>query len=113
MHEVFAEDQVFRIDHFLGKEAAQNILAFRFANGLFEPIWNREHIEHIQIDVPETISVDEPGRLLRRDRGLPGHGGHSPVPDPGLHGHGAADRPRAVGISEEKNKVFRSLRPST
>src|SRR5437667_10656163 len=57
LHEVFAEEQAFRIDHFLGKEAAQNILAFRFANGLFEPIWNRQHIAHIQIDVPETLDV--------------------------------------------------------
>ena len=55
VHEVFAEHQVFRIDHFLGKEAAQNILALRFANGLFEPIWNRQHIDHVQIDVPETL----------------------------------------------------------
>ena len=55
--EVFDEDQIFRIDHFLGKEAALNILAFRFANGLFEPIWNRDHIDHVQIDVPETLSV--------------------------------------------------------
>ena len=47
--------QIFRIDHFLGKEAALNILAFRFANGLFEPIWNRQHIAHVQIDVPETL----------------------------------------------------------
>ena len=46
------ESQIFRIDHFLGKEAAQNILAFRFANGLFEPIWNRNFIDHIQIDIP-------------------------------------------------------------
>ena len=60
--EVFDDDQVFRIDHFLGKEAAQNILAFRFANGLFEPIWNRQHIDHIQIDVPETLSVGLAGR---------------------------------------------------
>ena len=58
MHSVFAPEQVYRIDHFLGKEAAQNILAFRFANGLFEPIWNRGHIDHVQIDVPETLSVD-------------------------------------------------------
>src|SRR4029453_13006039 len=57
VHEVFDEEQVFRIDHFLGKEAAQNILAFRFANGLFEPIWNRQHISHVQIDVPETLSI--------------------------------------------------------
>jgi glucose-6-phosphate 1-dehydrogenase len=54
---IFAESQVFRIDHFLGREAVQNILALRFANGMFEPIWNREHIDHIQIDVPETLSI--------------------------------------------------------
>jgi glucose-6-phosphate 1-dehydrogenase len=48
----FDESQIFRIDHFLGKEAVQNILALRFANGLFEPVWNRNHIEHVQIDVP-------------------------------------------------------------
>jgi len=58
VHKVFAEDQVFRIDHFLGKEPAQNILAFRFANGLFEPIWNRNFIDNIQIDVPETLGLD-------------------------------------------------------
>jgi glucose-6-phosphate 1-dehydrogenase len=57
IHSVFDESQVFRIDHFLGKEAVQNILAIRFANGMFEPVWNREHIDHIQIDVPETLSV--------------------------------------------------------
>jgi hypothetical protein len=54
VHETFNEEQIFRIDHFLGKEAAQNILAFRFANGLFEPIWNRNFIDHVQIDIPET-----------------------------------------------------------
>src|SRR5262249_8538189 len=57
VHEVFAGEQIFRIVHFLGKEAAQNILAFRFANGLFEPIWNRNFIDHVQIDVPETIGL--------------------------------------------------------
>ena len=57
LHEVFKEDQIFRIDHFLGKEPAQNILAFRFANGLFEPIWNRNFIDHVQIDVPETLGL--------------------------------------------------------
>jgi glucose-6-phosphate 1-dehydrogenase len=58
VHDVFDESQVFRIDHFLGKESVDNILAFRFANGLFEPIWNRNHIRYVQIDVPETLSIE-------------------------------------------------------
>jgi glucose-6-phosphate 1-dehydrogenase len=57
VHSVFDESRVFRIDHFLGKESVDNILAFRFANGLFEPVWNRDHVDHIQIDVPETLSI--------------------------------------------------------
>ncbi len=57
VHAVFDESQVFRIDHFLGKESVDNILAFRFANGLFEPVWNRNHIAYVQIDVPETLSI--------------------------------------------------------
>ena len=58
VHAVFDESQVFRIDHFLGKESVDNILAFRFVNGLFEPVWNREHICYVQIDVPETLSIE-------------------------------------------------------
>ncbi|HEV2372914.1 MAG TPA: glucose-6-phosphate dehydrogenase [Streptosporangiaceae bacterium] len=58
VHAVFDESQVFRIDHFLGKESIDNILALRFANGLFEPIWNRDHVSHVQIDVPESISIE-------------------------------------------------------
>jgi glucose-6-phosphate 1-dehydrogenase len=57
VHAVFDESQVFRIDHFLGKETVQNLLACRFANGVFESIWNREHIEQVQIDVPESLSI--------------------------------------------------------
>jgi glucose-6-phosphate 1-dehydrogenase len=57
LHEVLDEDSIYRIDHFLGKEAAQNILALRFANGIFEPIWSRDHISYIQIDVPEAIDI--------------------------------------------------------
>jgi glucose-6-phosphate 1-dehydrogenase len=57
VHAAFDESRIFRIDHFLGKETVQNILAFRFANGIVEPVWNRDHIEHVQIDVPETLSI--------------------------------------------------------
>jgi len=58
---VASEKQIYRIDHYLGKETVQNILAFRFANGIFEPIWNRRYIDHVQISVSETVGVEERG----------------------------------------------------
>jgi glucose-6-phosphate 1-dehydrogenase len=60
---VLNEDQVYRIDHYLGKETVQNIMMFRFANGIFEPLWNRDHIDHIQITVAETVGVETRGRF--------------------------------------------------
>ncbi len=57
LHRVFDEAQIFRIDHYLGRDAVQNLLAMRFANGMYEPVWNRNHISHIQIDVPETLGI--------------------------------------------------------
>jgi glucose-6-phosphate 1-dehydrogenase len=61
VHEVFEEDQVFRIDHFLGKEAVQNLMALRFANALFEPAWDRRSIASVQVDVPETLAMEGRG----------------------------------------------------
>src|SRR6266550_3581869 len=58
---VASEKQIYRIDHYLGKETVQNILAFRFANGIFEPIWNRRYIDHVQISVAETVGVEQRG----------------------------------------------------
>ena len=58
------EKQIYRIDHYLGKETVQNILAFRFANGIFEPIWNRRYIDHVQISVAETVGVESRGRYF-------------------------------------------------
>ncbi|HEV3264397.1 MAG TPA: glucose-6-phosphate dehydrogenase [Acidimicrobiales bacterium] len=110
VHEVFRPDQVFRIDHFLGKEAAQNILAFRFANGLFEPIWNRGHIDHVQIDVPEALSVDARAGFYERT------GAFRDMVVTHLFqvlAFMAMEPPTALeprAISEEKNKVFRSMR---
>ena len=111
VHEVFDEAQVFRIDHFLGKEAAQNILAFRFANGLFEPIWNRQHISHIQIDVPETLSVGQRAAFYETA------GAFRDMVVTHLFqilAFVAMEPPTALeprAINEEKNKVFRSMRP--
>jgi glucose-6-phosphate 1-dehydrogenase len=111
VHETFDETQIFRIDHFLGKEAAQNILAFRFANGLFEPIWNRNFIDHIQIDIPETLGLDERANFYEST------GAYKDMVVTHLLQVMAfvvmepptALEPRA--ISEEKNKVFRSMLP--
>jgi glucose-6-phosphate 1-dehydrogenase len=61
IREVLSEKQIFRIDHYLGKETVQNIMAFRFANGIFEPIWNRRYIDHVQITVAETVGVESRG----------------------------------------------------
>jgi glucose-6-phosphate 1-dehydrogenase len=111
LHEVFAEDQIFRIDHFLGKEPAQNILAFRFANGLFEPIWNRNFIDHVQIDVPETLG------LGRRTAFYEATGAYRDMVVTHLFqilAFMAMEPPTALlpaPISEEKNKVFRSMLP--
>jgi glucose-6-phosphate 1-dehydrogenase len=61
LHSVFREEDVYRIDHYLGKETVQNILVFRFANGIFEPVWNRRYVDHVQITVAETIGVGDRG----------------------------------------------------
>ena len=67
---VLSEDQIYRIDHFLGKETVQNILVLRFANGIFEPLWNRDHIDHVQITAAETVGVEDRGRFYERTGAL-------------------------------------------
>ena len=66
VNSVFHESQVFRIDHYLGKETVQNILVFRFANGIFEPIWNRNYIDHVQITAAETLGVEGRGPFYEK-----------------------------------------------
>ena len=111
LHATFDEEQIFRIDHFLGKEAAQNILAFRFANGLFEPIWNRNHIDHVQIDVPETLALE------KRVGFYESTGAYRDMVVTHLFqvlAFMAMEPPTALdprAITEEKNKVFRSMKP--
>ncbi|WP_281964559.1 glucose-6-phosphate dehydrogenase [Serinicoccus marinus] len=111
LHQVFDEEQIFRIDHFLGKEPAQNILAFRFANGLFEPIWHRNHIDHIQIDVPETLGLSQRGDFYEQT------GAYRDMVVTHLFqilAFTAMEPPTSLepaAISREKNKVFRSMLP--
>jgi glucose-6-phosphate 1-dehydrogenase len=111
VHQTFEERQIFRIDHFLGKEPAQNILAFRFANGLFEPIWNRNFIDHVQIDIPETLGLDQRVEFYEST------GAYRDMVVTHLlqvMAFIAIEPPTALeprAISEEKNKVFRSLMP--
>jgi glucose-6-phosphate 1-dehydrogenase len=111
VHEIFDEKQIFRIDHFLGKEPAQNILAFRFANGLFEPIWNRNFIDHVQIDVPETLGLGTRAGFYETV------GAFRDMVVTHLFqilAFMAMEPPTSLEpspISEEKNKVFRSMLP--
>ena len=64
--EVLHENQIYRIDHYLGKETVQNILAFRFANGIFEPVWNRRYVDHVQVTVAEELGVELRGDYYDR-----------------------------------------------
>jgi len=111
VHEVFDESQVFRIDHFLAKEAALNILAFRFANGLFEPIWHRNMIDHVQIDVPEELGLEQRANFYEAT------GAYRDMVVTHLFqvmAFTAMEAPTSLAaraISEEKNKVFRSMLP--
>ena len=73
----FSEDQTYRIDHFLGKETAQNIMVLRFANAIFEPLWNSRYIDHVQITAAETLGVGGRGRLLRNGGRIARHGAES------------------------------------
>jgi glucose-6-phosphate 1-dehydrogenase len=66
VNRVFAEDQIFRIDHYLGKETVQNILIFRFANGIFEPVWNRNYVDHVQITAAEDIGIEGRGPFYEK-----------------------------------------------
>jgi len=108
--DVFDPEQLFRIDHFLGKEAVQNILVLRFANGLFEPVWNAAHVAYVQIDVPEAIGIEGRASFMEstgtfRDM-ISTHLFQ-------LLGFVALEPPTVIderGLHEEKAKVFRAIR---
>jgi glucose-6-phosphate 1-dehydrogenase len=111
VHRVFEEHQVYRIDHYLGKETVQNILVFRFANGIFEPVWDRRYVDHVQITVAETVGVEGRG----------GYYEHAGALRDMVQNHlmqlltlTAMEPPvgyRADAVRDEKVKVLRAIRP--
>ncbi len=105
------ESQVYRIDHFLGKENVQNIMALRFANGLFEPLWNRDHIDHVQITVAETVGVEARGKFYEQTGAL-----RDMVPNHVFQLVGMIAMEPPVGFSADavrnkKFEVFSAIRP--
>ena len=108
--QVLGETQIYRIDHFLGKETVQNIMMFRFANGFFEPVWNRDRIDHVQITVAETVGVEARGKFYEKTGAL-----RDMVPNHmfQLVAMTAMEAPgsfRADAVRSEKAKVLESVR---
>jgi glucose-6-phosphate 1-dehydrogenase len=109
----FAEKQIYRIDHYLGKETVQNIMVLRFANGMFEPIWSRHHIDHVQITVAETVSVENRGKLYDHTGAL-----RDMVPNHlfqllALTAMEPPSRFDAVSVRTEKLKAIEAIHPLT
>ncbi len=111
VHEVFREDEIFRIDHYLGKETVQNILVLRFANGIFEPIWNRQYVDHVQITVAESIGIEERAEYYDRAGAMRDIVQNHLLQ---LLALVAMEPPSAFddrAVRDEKVKVLRALRP--
>jgi glucose-6-phosphate 1-dehydrogenase len=108
---VLSESQVYRMDHFLGKETVQNIMVLRFTNGIFEPIWNRDHIDHVQITVAETVGVERRAKFYEATGTL-----RDMVPNQifqllSLIAMGPPNSFAADAVRTEKDKVLEVMRP--
>ena len=108
---VFREDQVYRIDHYLGKETVQNILVFRFANAIFEPLWNRLHIDHVQITAAETLGVEERGSYYEESGVLSDMVQNHLLQILSLVAMEPPLSFNADAVRDKKVEVFRALRP--
>jgi glucose-6-phosphate 1-dehydrogenase len=108
---VFEENQIFRIDHYLGKETVQNLMALRFANSLFEPLWNAAHIDHVQITVAETIGIEDRGEYYKGAGALRDMVQNHLLQLLCLVAIEPPTRLEADAVRDEKLKVLRALRP--
>jgi glucose-6-phosphate 1-dehydrogenase len=111
LHEVFAEERIFRIDHFLGKEAVQNILVFRFANGLVEPVWNHNHVAYVQIDIPEEIGIEGRAGFMESTGTFRDMVSTHLLQVLGFLAMEPPPEISAEWLRAEKHKLYRSLRP--
>ena len=107
----FPEERTFRIDHYLGKETVQNLLALRFANSLFEPLWNAAHIDHVQITVAETVGVEGRGDYYDGAGALRDMVQNHMLQLLALVAMEPPANFDATAVRDEKVKVLRSLRP--
>jgi glucose-6-phosphate 1-dehydrogenase len=107
------ENQVFRIDHYLGKETVQNIMAFRFANGLFEPIWNRDRVDHVQITAAETVGVEKRGKFYESTGALRDMMPNHVLSLLSLVAMEPPARFDAASIRNKKTEVLSAIRPVT
>src|SRR6478672_3037754 len=109
----FPEDRTFRIDHYLGKETVQNLLALRFANSMFEPLWNSAHIDHVQITVAETIGLEGRGDYYDQSGALRDMVQNHMLQLLALVAMEPPTDFNATAVRDEKVKVLRALRPIT
>jgi len=111
MQQIFQEDQIYRIDHYLAKETVQNILAFRFANGIFEPLWNRNYIHHLEITAAEHIGVEDRGGYYDGVGALRDMVQNHLLQIVSTIAMEPPSKFEATALRNEKIKVFQSLRP--
>ena len=111
LHRYFAEEQVFRIDHYLGKETVQNLMVLRFANSILEPIWNYKYIDHVQVTVAETLGVGERGGYYDKSGALRDMVQNHMFQLMALVAMEPPVALDAVSIRDEKVKVFKAIRP--
>jgi glucose-6-phosphate 1-dehydrogenase len=111
LHQVFAESSVYRIDHYLGKETVQNILAFRFGNGIFEPLWNRRYINHVQITAAESIGVEGRGAYYQEAGALADMIQNHLLQVMATIAMEPSASFNANAVRDERSKLLRSIRP--